>query len=91
MSKTDAIKAYVKAFCTGDQAASDAAARYIAEDVDLRFGILVGVDQEQVGYAPKGFDALFRRARRNRAFHLGNKRSLRGHRSLAVPASTICN
>ncbi len=35
MSKTDAVKAYVKAFCSGDQAASDAAARYIAEDVDL--------------------------------------------------------
>ena len=35
MSKTDAVKAYVKAFCSGDQEASDAAARYIADDVDL--------------------------------------------------------
>lgn len=34
-TRTEAAKAYVKAFCTGDQAASDAAARFIAEDVDL--------------------------------------------------------
>jgi hypothetical protein len=35
MSKSEAVKAYVKAFCGYGQEASDTAAKYIAEDVDL--------------------------------------------------------
>ena len=34
-TKTDAVLAYVKAFCGEGQAASDAAEQYIADDVDL--------------------------------------------------------
>jgi hypothetical protein len=34
-SRTEAVQAYVRAFCSGDQAASDEAATHIADDVDL--------------------------------------------------------
>jgi len=34
-TKTDAVRAYVKAFCGEGQAASDAAEQYLADDVDL--------------------------------------------------------
>lgn len=34
-SNLNAVRDYVKAFCTGEQAASDAAAKHLADDIDL--------------------------------------------------------